>query len=62
MTAQEAAEALSLSKQSIIRRVDNQRLDGYRDPVTGHYRVSRAAVERLRSERESLRRAALLAD
>lgn len=62
MTAAEAAHALSLSRQSIIRRVEAGRLAGYQDPVDGHYYVLRAAVDRLLSDRESLRRAAILAD
>lgn len=62
MAAAEAADALSLSKNSIIRRVEAGRLAGYRDPVDERYYVSRAAVERLLRERESLRRAALLAE
>lgn len=62
MSAAEAAAALGLSKNSVIRRVRAGQLAGYEDPIDHRVRVTRRAVERLLSERESLRRAAQLAE
>jgi biotin operon repressor len=63
VSAAQAARMLGISKNAVIRRVRAGQLAGVvDDPIDHHCYVARKAVDKLLSERESLRRAALLAE
>lgn len=50
----EAEQLLSLSRNSVLRRVKLGMLKGYPDPDNGYFKVSRASIEEaLRRRREA---------